>query len=594
MREVLFLALLAFPVHALVLRCIFPGYYDPLWPHHSDFYIPVELAESAHGMMDFVRRPRPVGMAFLEGVGYLGVRGSIGVTLALTLFNCAATAAAVRRFLRDPPGLGFFLGYGVYVFLVFVQPHYYVFYSHDVLSQVSYAFLLMSAWMLFKYQAMPRISYLLAGGVLALLAFFSKETYGPSFLFLATVFAAGSYARGARAALAARPALILAAALLTAFLVNRINGSRFTGGADYAGSPYQIVLAPRAFLVEWLRYAGEALNPISGGVVVLVALALAIFAGGRSVRFVLAVALPVAGAAAWLGNATLPNHHFAGYSWNGAYLMYAPILCLAPLAVLGRIPSVCFIAVMVLALCAPALNKAAYAGNQWALEQEARQRNLLNAIVATRNLSPSSPRAKILVTGINFPFSPFDHGAALGWYPVLKDIRFDVMTYTRAAGSIISASSNVRFIPRAQIALADYDVVWAFRSNGTMAAVVEAPRREPESGSDPMGARNLWIFPNLFDLASADDGVKYLRCGSELIAYEAFEQAELCLLKAVRVSAMNPYPYFYLGTIREISGDIEGARPYFERAVALDSVSAPNPAFRAAVSRIDAVSRPHN
>ena len=48
----------------------------------------------------------------------------------------------------------------------------------------------------------------------------------------------------------------------------------------------------------------------------------------------LSLVLPIAGALAWLPNALLPNHHFEAYSWNGAYLIYAPVLLLA--FVLGR------------------------------------------------------------------------------------------------------------------------------------------------------------------------------------------------------------------------------------------------------------------
>jgi tetratricopeptide (TPR) repeat protein len=594
-RDALLLVMLAVAVHALVLRFVFPGYYDPLWPHHSDFYLPAASALSGQPILESLRQPRPVGMMFMHAVGYLGIRGSIATTLALTFVNCALTAAAIRHFLGDPWSVRFVLGFAAYTFLVFAQPGFYVFYSHDVLSQLSYALLIAAAWPLFAYRATGRIRYLAAGTVLALLAFLSKETYGVPALFLGLASAALGPAAGRVRATGAVVAAV-ACALSGALLAERLIGSPFTGGADYPGSAYQIVLAPGPLAAEWISYGRQALNPAACGVLAL-AVAAAAMAGIRTRRFALAVVLPAAGVLSWLANATLPHHHYAGYAWNGAYLLYASLVAVAPLAATALRPASALAAgALLLAAGAPAFDGAAYAGNAWVLEQEARQRNLLRAIGELAAVARAP--GPVLVTGIDFPFSPFDHGLALHSYPALTGVRFDVVTYRQMVpgappAAIVQADPNVRFVPRERVELARYGQVWAFRSDGTLAS--SAVPRYPAAGDELFSRAELLMFPDLAGLFAASGAARtpgedrYLVCGALLLSYQALDQAERCLRKSMEVSAASPYPYFYLGTVRERQGDAAGAKALFERAVALDNPGRRNPAFGEALHRVDAL-----
>ena len=45
--EVLALFCIGALVQLAVLRWIFPGYIDPLWPSHDDYYTAIELANSS-------------------------------------------------------------------------------------------------------------------------------------------------------------------------------------------------------------------------------------------------------------------------------------------------------------------------------------------------------------------------------------------------------------------------------------------------------------------------------------------------------------------------------------------------------------------
>ena len=79
---------LALLIHGLVLYFVFPGYYSPLWPNHSDFYIPVALAQSNLAFTDYLRFPRPMGFIFSGLIGHLGTRGAMLVVIAV----CCQTA----------------------------------------------------------------------------------------------------------------------------------------------------------------------------------------------------------------------------------------------------------------------------------------------------------------------------------------------------------------------------------------------------------------------------------------------------------------------------------------------------------------------
>jgi hypothetical protein len=600
--EIATLVLVCLGVHALVLRFIFPGYYDPLWPHHSDFYFPANFAQSALGPADLLRWPRPVGTIFLQATGFLGTRGAIAVTVILFALNCAVTAAILRRFLLDPFDRRFLAAYAVFVFLVVAHPHFYEFYTHDMLSQLSYLLLACAIHFLLRFLDEGRLRLALACAVLALAALLAKETYAASGAAIAAALALGRWKKpGGRRALAGL-GLILAT-FVAALVVNRLNGSPFTGGGGEASSPYQLNLSPGSLWGELWRYGRESFNAASLALVLAVAGAMAVFDGRSSRRVQVALVLPIAGVMAWLGNAALPNHHFAGYSWNGAYLVHAPLLALAPFLSLRARAVAAATGVIAMALLVPSLNGATYRANGWFLEQEARQRALLQALARLGAQMPATADgARILVTGIDFPFSPFDSGLALKAIPNLESATFDVLRYPATPvaspeeSRIIAKAPNVRMLPRDQAHLDDYDFIWMFRSNGTVAASMrpdEITGFAPGKNA-PFAAIDWVVYPQLFDILSASTrraapetvGTKALACGADMLAKNELDKAEWCLALALRDIPANPYPHFYLGAIREKRGDLEGARKLYARAMDLDDKKSPNAYFAEALARV--------
>jgi tetratricopeptide (TPR) repeat protein len=601
LKEIALLIGLAMVIYGLVLRFIFPGYFNPAWPNHSDYYISAALAHSVSGFGDIIFEPRPVGFAFFKATGYLGIRGGIFAVIAVVLLNCVVTAALFRRVALIEMGWRFLLGFIAYVFLVFAHPYFHVFSTYDAFSQISYLLLIAAAWCLFQHNTVPRLGLIVAATVLALLAFLAKETYGLSALILAAAWFLAKRQDGAlRAAI---PTISISAMLGSSLLINAMNGSPFTGGAKIGGSPYEIVLAPVRLLTEWSRYAAETFNAASTGLLLLLAFSTFILLRLTGIRRWLALLLPVAGALAWLPNACLPNHYMSGYSWNGAYLLYAPLLFVVPLWQAGRLFRFCSVVIIALALGSPLLFDRAYKSNAWVLEQESRQRNLLQALGnITATLPNGGGVGRILITGINFTFSPFDHVMSMRSFPHMENIQLDVLAYAhRTAAPDLwgdPRDPSVRFIPPSEVVLSHYNHVWAFRSDGTLAKNVSEPGRFTSYSNAELGfsAAELLIYPNLFGIFGDPSvqyfgrkplgGYQYLECGGALLVYENLSGAEKCLTQSVRLIPDNPYPYFYLGQIHEKRGLFELAIASYEKAVAADNPKSPNPAFKNALERV--------
>lgn len=600
--EIALLMGLAFIIHALVLLFVFPGYYNPLWPNHSDFYIPVALAESALSYTDYFRFPRPVGVIFLDAIGCLGVRGSMLVVIAAALLNTALTAALFRGVAGIELGWPFLWAFTSYVFLVFSHPYFYVFSTYDGFSQLSYLLLVSAAWFFFKWNAIPYIAYLIISATLLLFSFLFKETYSLSALLLGAIWFYANRPKGIIQA--AMPIIVVSVALAIIFLINAINGSPFTGGASHVGSPYLIVLSPLDLMIEWRRYAADGLNLLTISLILLVASTTFIFLGGIGVRRWLAIILPLAGALAWLPNAALPNHYSSGYSFNGIYLMYMPVLFTALLWRVGsivRVLSAAFVAGM---FCSPIFFDSAYKSNAWILKQEDRQRNLLQALEGLAAVLTSDVGSqRILVTGIDFPFTPFDHGLSIRSFTRGKDIQFDVLTYKPrgvgvAAFPLLEAQpSGVKFILNQDVNFLQYQQVWAFNSDGTLAKYVSEPSLLLKSeAKEGFSAPELLLYPNLIRIFGDPElqnlehrpltGYDYLECGGQLLVYENLSGAETCLRQSARLIPENPYPYFFLGQIYEKQGSFRLASSLYERALVLDNPKSPNPSFKYELERV--------
>ncbi|HWK02895.1 MAG TPA: acyltransferase [Puia sp.] len=467
-----FLSILAFIVHAIVLKFIFPGYYSPLYPQHSDFYIPAAFANSAQdSFRSLLSWPRPVNMIFAKLIGYSGIHGSIACVIAIVCMSCALTALLVIRVLKLKFNWQLMLVFAAYCYLLFSEPYFYIFYAQDIGAHVSYFLLILGAYLF--YSTFKR-NIILTNAILffcSLLAFLSKETYGLAALIIALLWFV--YYRKTSFLRATLPGIMIGLAFVLAFVNNMLIKSVFVNPNATAADPYHISLNPRLVLREFFLYAKEAMNVAN---VILILLLGYVFLKSRNEKKNILIYISIgclAGAlVSWVPNAILPNHHYKGYSFNGAYLLYVPLLFFPILWVGKNVTNGIVIAVLILCFGSPLLNINKYKDNDWVLIQEETQRNLLGALdPLIKNINPSQAPQKILIEGITFPFHPFAFPKSLRTFPNAKYATFDIVRYgVPTAGA--ERIDLVKFINPSDTTAADYQQKWIFDKDGKLVSTV--------------------------------------------------------------------------------------------------------------------------
>jgi peptidoglycan/LPS O-acetylase OafA/YrhL len=460
-----FFAVIALVMHAIVLRFIFPGYYSPLYPQHSDFYIPAAFANSPDTFGSLLAWPRPVSMIFSKFIGYSGIHGSIACVVALVCVNCALTALCIKSIAKMAFSPQLIVVFTAYCYLLFSSPYFYIFYAQDIGAHLSYFFLILGAYI--YYSAFNK-NAILAGSILficSLLAFLSKETYGLAALSICLLWFI--YYRKVSALKAALPFIMISAALVLAVVNNLLIKSIFINPGAVANDPYHISLNPIIVLREFFLYAKESMNAANIGLIALLGY---LFFKSRTDNKKALIYITfgcIAGAIlSWVPNAILPNHHYKGYSFNGAYLLYVPLLLFPVLWVGKNITRAVVITLMVLCFGSPLLNIAKYKDNDWVLIQENTQRNLLNALgPLIANIHPSREPQKILIEGITFPFHPFAFPQSLRTFSNAKYAHFDVVSYgPLPAGGV--RNDLVKFINPSDSGLVNYQEKWVFDKDG--------------------------------------------------------------------------------------------------------------------------------
>ena len=379
------------------LQFVFPGFFAPTDPLHSDYYLPPALAGAEESIWQKMDYPRPMGFFALWLFGHLGLHGATALIIGLTLVN---TALMVELWRRLAPGAIRWLAVAVYAAHLFGHPQLYLNHAHDAMAALSLLYLLlaMHAWESWKQSG--RLGWALLTIPLLLLLVLTKETYflaALTYWFVQVLVASRERRRTAIIFLIAVLALELGGALVSL-------GARegFVQSSRDVSHPYYI----DASLGSVFNSFGTLLSyqlPIAS--VLLLALAVAVTLRRREL-FVPALMFLVAGGSALLPHSLLPNHLEPNYGWVGATLTFSPLLLLgaAPSArrwvrwaILGGAGA--------LLVAGWTLDRGPYEAGRW---QVGEQRILGNISDSFDLLRQTPDDAKdILITGLKSPFSPF-------------------------------------------------------------------------------------------------------------------------------------------------------------------------------------------
>jgi hypothetical protein len=590
--EILALFCLGLVVHLAVLRWVFPGFLDPLWPNHDDLYIPIELASRSLTPLDYLRDwPRPIGFFFFGSIGYLGVQGALAVVVGLVVLNCALAAAFFRRVADIDLRWPFVVGFIAYVFLLFSEPHFYIVYRNDVFMHCSFFVMLCGTWIFWRVDARSPYVAVAVAFIAALAAFLCKETYGLTALGLGLVWMLLKI-RERGFWLAAAPGAATALGLVLALLTDRLKNSPFTAGTG----AYERDLHPLSILHEVLLYAQGALNPLT-----IALLAVAGWLAFRSFdRRGLWLAVPICvglAVLAWVPIALIPAHYSAGYSWSGAYILFMPVLLIGGL----RRPGIEGVASVAVILVAAALSPLLFLDryrlpeNLWTVSLETEQKNQLNSLTNLEAVSSETKAGaqRILVTGITSIFTPFHRPPALRWmYPKFDNIKFDFVYYSDPSRE---SNDGVEFIPTGSVRPGRYAAIWVFNRDGTLRSDAPPPADPGEPYVPDIGltAGDILIYPELADIFPhrlSDQGsdrataMQYFKCGTLSLNYQNAALAEKCMSRAIELQPKNPYAFYFRGMAQEKLGKFDQARASYAEAVAQD----PSPVFRQALARFDA------
>jgi hypothetical protein len=570
---------LACLAYFLCLRFVFPGYFHPLYPHHNDFYSAPGLSANPRPLTAYLHWPRPLGFLFMDIVGRLGLQGYMLVVALVSLANAALVVHVLRRL------TGIRADYGIalcYFALLFVQPGFYINYIHDTLATLSLCYLLLAVLAWCAYRESGKQRWLGACAALFFLIAFTKETYfvSAAVLFLGLLFLAKPAERKACLGLLA----VLGVFEVAGLWANTHSVNPFVDPSAGGTSAYYISFAPGSVIRLWWAYLKALLNPVTAA---LAALALVqAFRLGRTI--VVGAVSVLAGICAVLPHTVIPNHFDSTYASVAAPLVFLPVLLLTGILPRRTIGRLSIYVVLVLAFIgAIRMNGPQYAARQWTLAQEKVNRNVLKDWARLKAL-PASDR-KILVAGIKSPFQPFYVSDYIR-FEFGRDREWTVITPREFE---TQRQEPVTLVHAAGVDVAAFDHAFVFDEDGRLAREwTGAQLREAAANVDrPIPAKDEVLVPALAPVRAAlaaepDKWFLHLRAGVLFWEWGDPVDAETFLLRSAQLSEdKNPYPFYFLGLIRESERRPIEARALFEKAVALDGPN-PNPALREALGRI--------
>lgn len=386
--------------------------------------------------------------------------------------NCCLSALLIQRILKIEFKWPFVLVFFIYCYLLFSQSYFYTFYTQDVLSHLSYLFLITGACLFYFWNGRRWIIANCILAILCLIAFLCKETYGLAAMVFAGIWFL--YAKRKPLLPAILPLLMVGGALAIVMAFNLVIKSTFINLNSGAADPYYINRKPASIFREMCIYAREGLNILDWGIIVIIGFLVCLRRYEKKDKKVFYIfwGCILAALSSWLPNALIPNHHSGGYSFNGAYLIYLPIILTPLLWYNGPILRALVIAMLIAGITSPVFNQKEYAKQWWVLEQENTERHLLKSLDTLMNgIKPMGPNQHILLTGLTMPFYPFHHPKSLKVYPNMNFATYDVVCYPILPR--MGRYDQVKFIKPSDVLIKEYTSVWMFAGNGALIGTLD-------------------------------------------------------------------------------------------------------------------------
>jgi len=591
-KEPFVLLAVVFGVYFLTLRFIFPGYFNPTTPFHSDFYM-FYSASSNETLSTLFMLPRFVGMFVRDIVGIFGMKGTIVFLIMLNAVNITLTILLIKAAAKIKL---YWPAVVLYLFLIFSHPGFYIKYSYDFFDAIAYCFAVSAMYFWYKNRENIKYKQLSVITLFVFLSLFAKETYFvPLCIFWCfQYFFANKKQRQSAGIMLGATIALFALSIVHSHLVNSawVN----IGGGKH--DSYFIDMHPSSIIGMYVYYLKMWGNI---GVAGLVALSLLISLVSKE-HLKEKLLFLIVGLSTYIPYSLLPNHKFACYFWLAVPLSYGVILFINPDPVKSMIKKlgsndgkllkhilVAFIVVTVFfSILAFKQFNDSYKdpGLQWTLMQENINRNMLANFPFIKDAI--APSDKVLLTGLTFPFHPFVNPNYIDTYfGNSQNVKWVVAIYDKPNED--TSIGSIEFLGVGKIDVSKYDKIFAFDAEGKLVRKTEKNRIEAND-TDPnsISENELILYPELnkytVDFLKNNDWNSYMIIGNTLAgAYP--NRGEYFLNKAIQFSKeTNSYPYYYMGKVLEKLNRNEDALYNYNKAVELDKSK--NKDFLSAVKKI--------
>ncbi len=584
-------------VYFLLLSFVFPGFFSPYWPVHADAYMFIPSAKHWLAENSPLLIPRPLGFVLEQYLHAYGLRTGLFLNALIPLVSIALTVQVARRWLSiERPHLVSLLSY---LSCLIAHPGFYVAHTYDQFSNLEYFFAILGLF-LWLVRPVGPVTHARLWLVCSLIfaSAFCKEAYCLS---LAALWGYLWFVERRDTPVLA-PLLAALVGSAGSFVYMRLSGAVFTSGQQ----AYEVVATPQSVLDT----LGAYLRPNLVWPIFLLLTGTYLLAW-REGKFIRTLLLSVAGVLALIPYAMLPRHFASFYSWSAMPLFAAPMLLIGNAATAQFFPAngkcragfnraFAFSAAGLVGLSLIAWQKY-YSQQRWTLDRQQEQRLLLTGLKASnRTLLPGS---RVLISGMNLIFHPFQWPAfASTLFPNASEI--DFVTYSTGEQKLgrgdpsRTDGTKVRFIAPVQVTgelIARTNRVILFNETGQIVGEFSPPYSASLTagalGPFPGNPLDCIRYPKLWESKSAletgaDITPVLLALGATRYDPEYDPIAEAALQGAIAIIPDNPYPYFYLGTLKERRKELPQAQHWFvlARDVAART-GASNPVFDEGVKR---------
>jgi len=478
--NILIISLIISLTYYLSLKFVFPGYFEPLTPFNTDFYLLYSGSPLAD-YIDLYKWPRPIGVLLINLVSTLGLKLGIAFSITLTLINILLTILCIRLIRGNVS----YLIIAIYVTNLFTAPYFYINHSWLILDTFAYLFFILIIILWYKYKTDFNINKMLLISFLIFLCFFTKETYIIAVvLFFIFQFIFEKKLRKYSLSLIIISAVFILVLVIHSYLIN----SMFVNFKNTSDSPYYINMNPKDIITTYLFYLWGIGN-IYNVLIVILSMTILIFTKKYIKEVIMFIVL---GLSIYIPYSLVPNHKLGFYCCLGSPLIYAVILFIntdvfskVKTKIFNKISfnkKIAFSVVVIIFIALTFFNidfiKNSYHTARIYLLEEPINRNILNSLEKVDQELSSSKDNNVLILGLKqIPHHPFKGAEFINNYFNTKHNNWTIALYNdlwiKANKEIRSRNGSIfRYIDIGEITPNDYNIVIIYNQNGELEKII--------------------------------------------------------------------------------------------------------------------------